>query len=262
MPKLIQLTLAIVLILASTVSIAEQKTANSLIQELATKRDNQGGVIVYGKVNLPTQTKLMIEFGPTKQKRVFGQSDAIVGANGQFQSEGFTNGGKPYGAGSYRATVISYFNTNWQSPSILAQTGENGTKLPASALIPDDSEFPNEGRHLEETRMVMLNNPGDEILAIEAVKNAKLVVKDLGKSAEPIKNVVAEFEKAYAKTNPTALKTIGWSAAQSSPGIWTVTLDLYNGGEKDKAQWEYNSKTKSVHYLNKTAKNLSWMPAD
>src|SRR5262249_55988738 len=148
---------------------------------------------------------------------------------GWFQSEAFTQGGKPYPDGKYDVRITSMFNGAWQSPEVLALVGEDGAKLPPSALKPNDAEFPNEaGGFMQETRHVSFasstgSRPGasedGEQAAIDAVKNAKLYVQGSGMSADAVEGVVALFDKS------PGCKSLGWSAERASDKTWIVTLD-------------------------------------
>ena len=94
---------------------------------------------------------------------------------------------------------------------------------------------------------------------IDAVKDARLTVQGKGRSADPIRNVVAYFEKGSSG----AFTPRAWSAKRSSrSGPWVVTLDCVDGEERKQAQWEYDPKTKTVKYLDPLAKTLSWLPRD
>lgn len=131
----------------------------SILEEIDAKRDEKGGIIIYGKIKLPVQTKLMINFGEANKKEVLGQTNAFVGIDGQFKSEGaMMNGAMPYSAGTYWVTVISYFNTIWQSPDVLFQTGENGIKLPAKSLSPGGDKLLGDGPHFQETRIIKIDD--------------------------------------------------------------------------------------------------------
>lgn len=225
-----------------------------LIQQVSARRIENGGIIILGKANLPKGTKLMIDL--SRSGRPLGQSKVIVNEDGNFSSEPFTNKNKPHISGLYKVTIYSYFTEIWQSDEVLAKVGENGSKLPAAQLVPDDPEFPKAGGHLSVSFDISFPGISLELQAIQAVKDAILTLPEKGRSADPIKNVVALFEKAGG------FKAIDWSAKQSSNGTWIVTLNCIDAKKRKQAQWEYNPKTKTVKYLDPLAKILSWLPRE
>ena len=228
---------------------------NPLLSEISSRRNNNGGIVIFGKISLPKETKLMFDL--VRGSSLKGQTDVFVSNDsGYFESGPFTDGGKPHPAGTYKVKIVAYFTKIWQSPKVLAQVGENGSKLPASTLKPDDPEFPKAGGHLEIISDITFPTLSLEIAAIQSVKNAKLTVTGKGQSADPIKNVVAYFEKAGG------FKALQWSGKKSSSGAWIITLDCTDAGQRKQAQWEFDQKTKKVKYLDPLSKLLSWLPAE
>jgi len=247
---LIMPVVSMLMIMFSSPSIAKE----TLVQELSAQRDNNGGITIIGRVKLPKGTKLMLD---VKYKNYFAQDNVIVADNGKFSSVAFSNKNKPCIAGTYDVTVIAYFTKMFGQPSdVIAKVGEGGKLLPITALIPDDPEFPEAGGHLKETRKINFPSLSSELLIIETVKETTLVVTGKGRSADPIKNVVAYFESAGG------FKALKWSAKQVPSGVWIVTLDCIDGGNNKQAQWEYNPTTKAVRYLDPLAKLLSWLPSE
>jgi len=227
---------------------------DSLIQQISTRRIENGGVVILGKAKLPKGTKLMIDL--TRSGRLLGQTKVFVNEEGNFSSEPFTDNNKPHPSGIYKVKIYSYFNKMWQTDDVLNKTGENGAKLLPALLVPDDSEFPKAGGHLDVSLDITFPGVSPELQAIQAVKDAILTLPDKGRSADPIKNVIAYFEKAGG------FKAIGWAANQSPNGIWIITFNCIDAGQTKKAQWEFNPKTKIVKYLDPLAKLLSWLPAE
>jgi len=238
--------------------------AESLLISLSAQRTADGGIIFIGQVKLPKGTKMMIDLSLNND--LLGQDTVLIKDAGNFESGVFRKGKKPHSPGTYQVSIFSHFTKVWQSPEILKLVGENGALLPSDLLVPDDPEFPNDTRHFEVTRNVIFprialvsNNAlanSTEQKAIRSVQEAYLSVPDRGRSADPVKGVVAFIEKGGG------FQALSWTANQSSPGIWIVTLDCIDAGQKKKAQWECNIETKKVKYLNPLAKILSWTPAE
>ena len=228
----------------------------TLFAELSAKRSSGGGIVLSGKLLLPKASKIGLDLIHPASQRLLGQTKVDLSDNGYFESEPFTNRGKPHEPGPYDIRVYSYFTEIWQPPEIIAFVGKDGTLLPASALIANDPEFPDTGRHLSEIRQVTFPPVSADLAAIEAVKNARLLVTGRGRSAGLIKNVVLWFERAGG------FEALLWSADQRSDGVWVVTLICNDAGKPTKAQWEYNATTKKVRYLDPLAKLLSYLPPE
>jgi hypothetical protein len=193
----------------------------------------------------------VVSVGPNK--KVLGQDTVSVKPGGSFRAGPFTNDGKPCRAGAYPVEVLAYFTRAWQPCEVVHQVGVetdaecrtafsvNPTMLPlASDLVPGDPEFPQAGRHLLKVRrQVIFPGESPDLIAIEAVKNARLNVIGRGLSADPIGQVVALLCQQGCTTT-------GWSAKRSELGSWIVTLDFVDEGAamvKNQAQWDYNAKT-------------------
>jgi hypothetical protein len=238
--------------------------AESLLISLSAQRTTDGGIIFVGQVKLPKGTKMMIDLSLNND--LLGQDTVLIKDAGNFKSGVFRKGKEPHSPGTYQIHVLSHFTKVWQSSEILKIVGENGALLPSDLLVPDDPEFPNDTRHFEVTRNVVFprialvsNNDLDsstEQKAIQSVQEAYLSISERGRSADPVKGVVALIEKGGG------FQPLSWIANQSSPGVWIVTLNCIDAGQKKKALWEYNKVTNKVKYLNPLAKILSWTPAE
>jgi len=213
-----------------------------------------------GRVLLPPGTVVWLTVRP-RGKKPLEPVKVHLGGDGSFVSEGITDEGAVLPPGKYKVEVLSYFNGAWQSKDVLGLVGEGGANLPKRALTPEDKEFPLADGRLEENRTIVLPDESAELIAIEAVKNARLSTPDRGLSADPVRGVIDLYESAYRRTDPDALRATGWSAAQSA-GKWIVTLDFLDSHEPKQCQWEYNPTTKKVRYLDPAAKLFSWSPAE
>ena len=269
------------MILGAGTSSASAAAEVKLVGPLTAARKPSGGVSLSGSVKfLPEGTKVelsVLRDGAGRSIRRTNTPDAEVIIT---RGGGFTTGpltaGKDWPAGPTRVEVLSYFNPGWQTVSVARALGievdaegrwgltPEPTRLPQSTdLVPGDSEFPTKsGRYLKTTRVVSFPPIGREQLAIRAVKAARLFVKGEGRSAEPIERIVEFNQQVYAKSNPTAFQVVSWSAKSAGAAGWVVTLDCYNEGRRDQAQWSYSGSTGVVKYLDPLAKTLSWMPKE
>jgi hypothetical protein len=187
--------------------------------------------------------------------KIAAQSEAFVDQTGKFSSRPFSDQGRTLKEGNYRIGIVSHFNGFWQQKAILDLVGKNGAKLPATALKPDDIEFPNEGRHLDEELVIPFPPIPEEIIAIDRVKSSKLRVQGHGQAVNTVEEIVDFFSK-----NP-GFKPLAWSANKSD-SKWIVTLDCVDGTARKKAKWEFDPKTGNIHYLDPLSKLLSWIPAE
>ena len=294
-----RVALILTLMCSSVIFAHSALASEPIIDQLSARRVESGAVVIGGRANhLPAGTKLAIEilrqggreifrqdripddwatFAPELkgklQKSHYREDDIIVGDDGHFETRPLTmQSGAIWSPGKYRVQIESHFSKAWQSCDVIKQLGvdtdsqcrtsidPNPTKLPASPeLVPADPEFPNAGRYLKAPREVAFPALSEDSAVIDTVKNARLTVQGKGRSADPIRNVVAYFEKGSSG----AFTPRAWSAKRSSPsGPWVVTLDCVDGEERKQAQWEYDPKTKTVKYLDPLAKTLSWLPRD
>jgi|GEM_PF-4990347 hypothetical protein len=223
----------------------------SLIKEIVANRNNDGTITLSGKALLPKGTKLLITF---KSGKGAGQAEVVLGDEGNFSAGPFSDHGKSIKPGTYQVKFNSgRLTPGVQDEGVIALIGEGGSKLPKDALVPWDKEFPDEGRHISTMATVIVPPFTPEQIAIKSVQQAKLRVEGKGQAIDSIREVVAAFERMGGFKGNT------WSATETG-GKWTVTLTCMDGGEIKEAQWEYDSKTKKVRYLNHLAKVLSWLP--
>ena len=226
----------------------------TLIREMSATRNADGTVTVSGILSLPPDTKILISRLSSAAK-IQGQIQTVVVAGGAFSAGPFSDKGKAPIAGPQSIEIISFFNPAWQqAPSVLALVGEDGKKLPTSAVRLNDPEFPHLGGHVDEIRIVQVPTIGEDISAIEHVKKSKLFVQGNGQAVDTVEFIVGWMQKAGG-FSPTK-----WSATRHG-SKWTVTLDCQDGGSQKQAQWEYDPASKKVRYLDPLSKNLSWLPA-
>ncbi len=236
-------------------------STRSLVAEFSSERSAEGALVFHGRVLLPPGTVLWLILKPPGRKP-FEPAKVSLGADGGFTSEAITDNGALLRPGGYKVVVLSWFNGAWQSPEVMSLVGEDGEKLPKRPLTPVDKEFPLAAGRLEETRAFILPDLSPERMAIEAVKNARLSTPENGRSADPVRGVVAYFESVYANTDPDNTRATGWSAHQGPDGKWTVTMDYLDAHKPKQAHWEYDPSTKHVRYLDPEAKMFSWTPKE
>jgi len=237
----------------------------SLIQEVRASRDAVGGLLLEAKTLLPEGTKVHVEVSIEASKKEVRRSDGVTAGAGarllteRVDADGILRAG-PYNApkaGKYCIAFSCYFNGAWQDEDVLALVGNDGLKLPRAALDPLDPEFPDAGGRLEYSGVVIVGGLPPDVVAIEAVKNAKLLVKGKGQAVDTVAQIVAFFDKPHIEFYPGS-----WSAKQNADGTWNVSLDHKWGNEAKVANWEFNPKTRGVRYLDPEAKMLSWIPAE
>ena len=238
---------------ASTYTLPAKDT-NSVITDISATRNSSGAVVISGSTLLPPGTKLGVERRSPAGKTE-GRSNALVDGTGNFYSEPFSDNGNSPKQGPQEIGLVSYFTEVWQPESVLSLTGIGGANLSPMALKADDPEFPDAGKHLDESRTVTFPPIPEDVIAINEVKSARLYVQGKGRASETIGEIVAYWE------NFPGYSMSGWSAKQDAEK-WTVTLGFETGAESKEAQWEYDPATGEVKYLDPMSKILSWMPAE
>jgi len=228
----------------------------SLVSAVEVYRDAQANVIVKGKILLPQDTKIVVDVfraNSRKLKDLVGESKTIVGFQNSFSAGPF---GIPK-AGRYDVEITSYFNGPWQQPAeVIAAVGAEGTKLPRAALVPEDAEFADRGGHVDSVTSVTVPPLPPEFQAIEAVKRSKLFVRGKGQAVDSVADIVKFFAKPGLEFYPGT-----WSAEKLENAKWKVSLQHRWGKDAKTANWEYDSRTGQVRYLDPEAKMLSWIPS-
>ncbi len=247
----------------------------SLIHELRAFRDEKGGLVIELKALLPKGTGVYIQVYAPGSKDPLDRVTKSISNDARLQTEKLGDGGTlrsaPFNApvaGAYRVEVSSVFNGNWQNADVLALVGNSGTKLPPSALDPDDREFPKAGGSLKFSTVVNVEGPPAAMVAtedadrakrtaLEAVKNSKLFVQDRGQATDTVGQIVDFFQGPGWNFHPGE-----WTVTQGENGKWRVSLAHKWGAEAKVANWQYDAQTGEVKYLDPEAKMLSWIPKD
>jgi hypothetical protein len=238
-------------------------------------RDASGGTVIEGTTNLPDESKLGLEL--MIGNRTTAQDFDVFVVSGKFHSARFERGASPLPAGKQKVHIFTYFNTNWQSESVLKLVGTGGGNLkPSEVIRSEDPQLIDGDKDLQYTIDLttppLANTPSNSATAsqsqsmpsdkaIALVKNAILVV-DGSRSSETVEGGI----RYYFSAGPSIRMGNGWSATLTAKDSFTVVLDFVNTvgttEQHDVAIWEANLVTKKVLYRNKNAKGFSWIPRD
>jgi hypothetical protein len=219
------------------------------------QRQDEGEVVILGDTNLPDGLKMGVEIHD--QRWPPDRDFEILVDHRQFRSRGFINRKVPYSPGKYRVHFLAYFNGTWQKPRLLELIGDGGTKLKPGRLFRlEDPDLIDSDKMLDFWQTIAFPSLSKEIQAISLVKSAVLTTPEGRRSADTVENTIKEFMDP-----PSVEPARGWSAAKIQHEEYRVLFDFIDGklGEKQ-AIWSANLATRQVHYINKSAKILSWLP--
>lgn len=208
-------------------------------------------------------------------QHITAQDFNIFVSSGKFRSASFRKGASPLPPGKQKVHVLTRFNANWQSQSVLQLVGEGGSNLKLSEIIhSQDAQLIDGDKALDCTLVLAVPpltsaasqstsairpRPGAEQRAVYVVKNAVLTV-DGDRSSETVEGGVAY----YFGFSGIRMGT-GWSAERLSNNNYRVVLDFIDtvGTQEEHASaiWDVDMNTKKVLYRNKYAKNFSWVPS-
>ena len=93
---------------------------------VAATRTPERGLVFGGTTNLPSGTKLMVDFG-TDKGQLLAREVAVVAA-GTYRTGAFFANGQPLPAGAYRVRVTTMSGSE-QPPHVTALAGPRGEKL-------------------------------------------------------------------------------------------------------------------------------------
>lgn len=232
--------------------------------EVLAERDGGGQIIVFGKTNLPNDTKLMISLREAGGGWLFGQDKCAV-KHGAFSSKGFSDKGHPLPAKRYHIEVVSYFNGAWrQAESVLSNVGSLGRKLIGPQMGKVGPEFDDSEKYVSAVFELPVgdhqNSRNDwysEVTAVEAVKAAILKVQGRGKSSEPVGKVVEWFLGV-----PGLNERGGWAAREIKDGVCEVVFSYWDGDSPSLAKWTIVAGSGQVMYENRNAKIMSYLSDD
>jgi hypothetical protein len=225
----------------------------SLIQELAAVRDIEGKIRLVGSALLPYGLPLEITVkAPVAQSA----GRAIIETGGRFISDPLTVYERPLPPAEYGVALrAGPFKRGSYDEWLIECVGADGMRLPLSATVPDDPEFPQHGRHVDEQRSVAFGPIAHETHIIERVKQARIEVKDRGLSTKPIEEVIRIHVQATPDAEPVSP---AWAAREVAQGVWSVTFSYKRNGKLGTAEWRLDKKTGTVSYADPIAKALSY----
>lgn len=232
--------------------------------EALAERDGSGRIIVFGKANLPNETRLMVSVRESGGGWLYGQAKCSV-RHGAFSTEGFSDKGDPLPAKRYHIEIASYFNGAWRQPaSVLSGVGSLGGRLIGPQVGKVDPEFEDSEKYVSAVFELPVGDHSSsrsqdysEDAAVEAVKAAVLTVQGRGKSAEPVDKVIEWFLGI-----PGLKVKDGWSAREVKDGVYEVVFSYLDGDSPSLAKWTVVAGSGQVMYENRNAKNMSYLSED
>jgi len=234
-----------------------------VLVQLALHRAEDDSLLATGVTNLPDGTKLWVELVSSADGKQLGSAKSTV-SKGMFVGSGFTSQGAPYPHSWYTVEALAYFNGPWKQPdAVLDIVGREGAYLVGRFADPLHPEFEESEKRLRaafdcvapQLTAAPRRTDGDCSRTIEMVKGAILIVRDKGRSAEPVGKVVEMFmSSAGIRTRD------GWSARALPDGSILVQYSFWNGQDEAEAEWMVILDTGEVRYRNLYAKYMSWSP--
>lgn len=230
--------------------------------QIAVHRASDDSLIVTASTNLPSGTKLWVEFYHPHTQQLLGQAETRV-SEGMFVAGGFMRGGQPYAHGWYTVEVLAYFNGPWQQPEAVMQiVGREGEYLVGRFAGPLHPEFEESEKRLHASFSVVAplltrapsRTPTELEKAVATAKQAILTV-DGRQSASRVGEVVDLF-----LSSPELRPFNGWSAEAQANGAIVVKLSFWNGATPETAEWIVILETREVRYRNLYGKYMSWAP--
>lgn len=214
------------------------------IQPIAT-RDSSGGILISASTNIPDGVKIWVQL-------VDGSTSKTHVSNGNFSSEPFTKKGKIIQAGPHQVSFLAYFNEFWQQPAaVLEITGKGGKLLKGKLFHKTDPDVIDSDKMLEYSTTINFPPVSRDLEAISLVKSATLVVDGTRSSA-----TIGETVDWFLKPGTGIKMGAGWKAVAKVLDTYEVQLDITGGP----AIWQADLRAKKVKYINKVAKDMSYLP--
>jgi hypothetical protein len=241
------------------------------------QRGKEGEIVIHGATNLPDGMKVWVYIGTGR----FAIQDPVFLKNGKFQSsrlfreirnpdyvsamnawpqaeaESMRTIQVPFRAGKQNIRFEAYFNGAWQTPAILAFTGEGGSRLHGKLFVATDPDVVDSPKRLDVVEKISFPQISPTAKAIALVKRTTMTVPGEGRSFGNIEQNLRSFMNSGSGLSTAK----GWSAHAISGDIYDVSYDYINGSQGEaQAVWSADLHTDEVKYLNMAAKIFSWNP--
>jgi len=236
------------------------------------ERNQDGQIFLSGSTNLPDGMKLGVEIpditwkenfkdfqGRTRLATRISQDMEMIVHGGHFRSQGFLEKATPYSAGPHKVHFFAYFNSAWQNKDTLKLVGDGGKKLKGKIFKKEDSDIIDSDLIVDYVVTIPFPPMSQETRAINIVKKAILTVPDRGRSSMTVEDGIKWFMGPNTGVTPGK----GWSAKVDTGNSYTVTFDFTDAsaGESE-AIWAVDLVSQKVQYVNKYAKDFSYIPPD
>jgi hypothetical protein len=165
----------------------------------------------------------------------------------------------------FMGTSATNFNAYVQRPEVQKVVGEGGRNLKGEMFKETDPDIVDSDRVLDYSQTVQFPPLTLEAEAINLVKRAVLTNPGFGRSSTDVDQSVQYNVKTtalLAKTPNFHWEGKGWSARLTGDRTYAVSFDSITDDEEGEHQavWSANLATRQVKYVNKAAKDLSWVP--
>jgi len=210
------------------------------------ERNQDGQIFLSGSTNLPDGMKLGVEIPDITWKENFKD----------FQGRTRL---ATYSAGPHKVHFFAYFNSAWQNKDTLKLVGDGGKKLKGKIFKKEDSDIIDSDLIVDYVVTIPFPPMSQETRAINIVKKAILTVPDRGRSSMTVEDGIKWFMGPNTGVTPGK----GWSAKVDTGNSYTVTFDFTDAsaGESE-AIWAVDLVSQKVQYVNKYAKDFSYIPPD
>jgi len=233
--------------------------------EVSLQRASDGGVVVVGKTNLPTGTKLMLDLRGSGSNSYYGTSRSEV-HGGFLVSQPFPDDGTPLRQDWYGVRVLAYINGPWKQPKqVEAILGKHGAHLVGEFAVPIDPDVEDSDVRFEAQFECLAPAPSsqgpmsDAELgeALDLLRRSRLEVR--GHEKPLSHNPVGEVVGWFLGTSGLSIRD-GWRATEHVPGVVEIGFSFWNGERPAEALWHVIPSSGSVRYRNRHAKYMSWSP--
>jgi hypothetical protein len=224
-----------------------------LVFDATATRDYEGRLNIRANTMLPPSTKLTLQLLYSASQEQVYYAEKEVDSDGSVSASGLLNAGKIFDAGDYVLEVTSLpIEPGIQKDWVVDVLGEHGKKLPLSATVPVDDEFPNYGRHVDERLIVRFPAVQQHMRALEFLKG--YTFGDEAKS-RTVEKVIRDHFSARLDEKPVT--PTPWSCEQTGAEIWMVSFEFKRQDRLNIARWEVDVQKGLVKYQDPDARALS-----